>query len=252
MFDDVARYNQRIMGPAHVVNTVDYAVRTALSERGPAHLAFPIDYQAAAADADSRYQRNVPGHTSTAWRPPVRVPRRQDREAAARPFAGREKVAILAGAGARGAGAELEAVAEKLGAPIVKAQFGKDCVPDDSPFTTGPIALVGSRPSEEALDECDALLIVGSTMPYIECYPSPGQAVCVRNDDKPDRIGLRYPVDVGLAGDARATLTEPLPLLPRNETRTFLAKAQDGIVPRTHRVVGRSAGHASPFRPGGG
>src|SRR6185437_2042198 len=130
-------------------------------------------------------------------------------------LAGRTKVAILAGAGARGAGDELEAVAEKLGAPIIKAQLGKDCVPDDSPYTTGPIALVGSRPSEEALEQCDALLIVGSTMPYIEYYPSPGQAVCVQIDDKPDRLGLRYPVDVGLAGDARATLAELLPLLTR-------------------------------------
>ncbi|MBO0806447.1 MAG: pyruvate oxidase, partial [Nocardiopsaceae bacterium] len=141
----------------------------------------------------------------------------------------RTKPAILAGAGARGAGAELEAVADKLGAPIIKAQLGKDCVPDDSPYTTGPVALVGSRPSEEALEQCDALLIVGSTMPYIEYYPSPGQAACVQIDDKPDRMGLRHPVDVPLAGDARATLAELLPLLTRNSDRSFLAAAQEGM-----------------------
>jgi pyruvate dehydrogenase (quinone)/pyruvate oxidase len=249
MFNDVTVYNQRIMGPAHVTNALDYAVRTALCERGPAHLAFPIDYQAMPADSDSRYMRNVPGHTSTSWRPPVRVPQRQDLEAAAQVLAGRQKVAILAGAGARGAGPELEAVAEKLGAPIIKAQLGKDCVPDDSPYTTGPIALVGSRPSEEALEECDALLIVGSTMPYIEYYPSPGQAVCVQIDDKPDRLGLRYPVDVGLAGDARATLAELLPLLPRNENREFLAKAQDGMREWWKLMQERGTSPDTPMKP---
>jgi pyruvate dehydrogenase (quinone)/pyruvate oxidase len=159
----------------------------------------------------------------------VPVPERAELEQAARTLAGKAKPAILAGQGARGAGAELEKLAELLGAPIIKAQLGKDCVPDDSPYTTGPIALVGSRPSEEALEQCDALLIVGSTMPYIEFYPAPGQAVCVQIDDKPERIGLRYPVDVPLVGDARATLAELLPLLPRNDDRTFLTQAQQGM-----------------------
>ncbi|MGE5134843.1 MAG: thiamine pyrophosphate-dependent enzyme [Gemmatimonadota bacterium] len=229
LMNDVALYNQRIMGPQHVVNVTDYACRTALAQRGPAHLAFPIDYQAAPADSGTRYMRNVPGHTSTAFQNPVRVPERALLEQAAQLLSGKAKVAILAGAGARGAGAELEEVADKLGAPIIKAQLGKDCVPDDSPFTTGPIGLVGSRPSEEALAGCEALLIAGSTMPYIEYYPEPGQAVCVQIDDKPERIGLRYPADIGLCGDARATLRELLPLLARNDDRAFLEQAQAGM-----------------------
>jgi len=229
LFNDVAIYNQRIMGPAHVTNVVDYAVRSALTKRGPAHIAFPIDFQSAPADGGMRFKRNVEGHTSTTYRPPVRVPQRQDLDAAAEALAGRTKVAILAGAGARGARTELEAVAEKLAAPIVKAQLGKDCVPDDSPYTTGPIALVGSRPSEEALEQCDALLIVGSTMPYIEFYPAPGQVACVQIDDRPERIGLRHPVDVPLAGDARATLAALLPLLSENKDRSFLDQAQRGM-----------------------
>jgi pyruvate dehydrogenase (quinone)/pyruvate oxidase len=229
LMNDVALYNQRIMGPQHVINVVDYACRTALSHRGPAHIAFPIDYQAAPADSGSRYKRNVPGHTTTAFQNPARVPQRALLQQAAELLAGHTKIAILAGAGARGAGAELEETADKLGAPIIKAQLGKDCVPDDSPFTTGPIGLVGSRPSEEALEECDALLIVGSTMPYIEYYPAPGQAVCVQIDDKPERIGLRYPADVGLCGEAKATLRELLPLLDRNDDREFLGKAQEGM-----------------------
>ncbi len=229
LMNDVALYNQRIMGPQHVTNVVDYACRTALAQRGPAHIAFPIDYQAAPADSGTRYMRNVPGHTSAVFQNPARVPEPDLLRQAAQALSGAAKVAILAGAGARGATAELEEIADKLGAPIVKAQLGKDCVPDDSPFTTGPIALVGSRPSEEALEECEALLIVGSTMPYIEYYPAPGQAVCVQIDDKPERIGLRYPADVGLCGDAAATLRALLPLLPRNDSRDFLTKAQEGM-----------------------
>jgi pyruvate dehydrogenase (quinone)/pyruvate oxidase len=212
----VCLYSERIMGPQHVLNVTDYACRTALANRGPVHLAFPIDYQAAPAESGSRFKRNVPGHTSATFQPPVRLPERSLLEQAAATLEGRTRVAILAGAGARGARRELEAAADKLAAPIIKAQLGKDCVPDDSPYTTGSIAMVGTKPSEEALEQCDALLIVGSTMPYLEFYPQPGQAVCVQIDDKPERIGLRYPVDVGLAGDARATLGALLPLLERN------------------------------------
>ncbi|HET7305731.1 MAG TPA: thiamine pyrophosphate-dependent enzyme [Segeticoccus sp.] len=229
LVNDVAVYNQRIMGPAHITNVVDYAVRSALTERGPAHLAFPIDYQAAPADSGMRYKRNVPGHTSTSYRPPVRVPEPDALQAAADALRGRARPAILAGAGARGAGAELEQVAETLGAPIIKAMLGKDCVPDDSPYTTGSIALVGTLPSQDAMEQCDALLVVGSSMPYIEFYPSPGQAAVVQVDDKPDRIGLRQPVDVGLCGDAAATLRALLPLLQRNDDRSFLQQAQDGM-----------------------
>ncbi|WP_211281879.1 thiamine pyrophosphate-dependent enzyme [Mycobacterium fragae] len=227
--NDVALYNQRIMGPQHVHNVVDFACRTALSERGPAHIGFPIDFQAADADSGTRFQRNVPGHTSAVYQPPIRVPQRDLLRRAAAAFEDKHRIAILAGAGARGAGAELEQVADKLGAPIIKAQLGKDCVPDDSPFTTGPIALVGSKPSEEALEQADALLIVGSSMPYTEYYPTPGQVSCVQIDDKPERIGLRHPVDVALCGDAKATLTELLAFLPRNDDRSFLEKAQQGM-----------------------
>jgi pyruvate dehydrogenase (quinone)/pyruvate oxidase len=249
LFNDVCLYNQRIMGPQHVTNVVDYAVRTSLTHRGPSHLAFPIDYQAMPAEGGTRFPRNVPGHTSAGYRPPVRVPTRQDLEAAASLLQGRTKVAILAGAGARGAGVELEAVADKLGAPVIKAQLGKDCIPDDSPYTTGSIALVGTRPSEDAFEQCDALLIVGSTMPYIEFYPSPGQAVCVQIDDKPERIGLRYPVDASLVGDAKATLAELLPLLARNEERSFLTQAQRGMEEWWALMAERGTSTDTPMKP---
>lgn len=102
-------------------------------------------------------------------------------------------------------------MAEKLGAPIVKALLGKDCVPDDSPFLMGGIGVVGTRPSQEAMEGCDALLIVGSSFPYVEFLPSPGQAKCVQIDDRPERIGLRHPTDVALVGDSKATLRQLRP-----------------------------------------
>jgi pyruvate dehydrogenase (quinone) len=229
LFAGLAAYSQRIMGPEHVVNVVDLACRTALSRRAPAHLAFPIDYQTADASDIMRYKRNVPGHTTTAYKSPVRVPETVELQRAAEVLRGCARPAILAGQGARGAGDELEALAETLGAPIVKAQLGKDCVPDDSPYVTGAIGVVGTRPSQDAIEGCDALIIVGSSFPYIEFLPEPGQAACVQIDDAPERIGLRYPADVGLVGDAKATLRAWAPRLERNADRAFLEQAQAGV-----------------------
>ncbi len=226
LYQDVAIYNQRLMGPAHAENVVNLACRAALSNRAVAHVAFPIDIQAMPASQEHRFKRNVKGHASKAYQPPVRTPERDLIEDAAKALAGCRKVAILAGAGARGAGPELEQVAERLAAPIIKPLLGKDCVADTSPYTTGGIGVVGTRPSVEALQACDGFLIVGSCFPYIEFLPKPGQAVGVQIDDKPEHIGLRYPADIGLVGDARATLRELLTRLPRNEDRSFLTQAQ--------------------------
>jgi pyruvate dehydrogenase (quinone) len=229
LFSNLAAYNQRIMGLAHIVNVVDLACRTALAHRLPSHIAFPIDYQVAEPNEGKRFKRNVQGHSTTAYRTPARVPPHEELLRAAELLGGCKRIAILAGQGARGAGAELEQVAEKLAAPVAKASLGKDCIPDDSPYTTGGIGVIGTRPTQEAMESCDGLLIVGSTMPYIEFYPAPGQAKCVQIDDKPERIGLRYPADVGLVGDAKETLRVLLPLLTRHEDRSFLTTAQDGM-----------------------
>ena len=139
---------------------------------------------------------------------------------------GGTRVAILAGQGALGARKELVEVAEKLGAPIVKALLGKAVVPDVHPLTTGGVGLLGTRPSHEVMEECDTLLIVGSTFPYIEYYPKPGQARGVQIDRDAARIGLRYPVEVGLAGDARATLERLSARLQPKTNRAFLENAQ--------------------------
>jgi pyruvate dehydrogenase (quinone)/pyruvate oxidase len=140
-----------------------------------------------------------------------------------------KRVAILCGQGALHATAQLEEVAAILGAPIIKALLGKGAVPDDSPYTTGGIGLLGTRPSQEALEECDTILLVGTSFPYIEFLPKPGQAKGVQIDLDPARLGLRYPVEVGLVGDSRDTLAALLPFLDRQEDRGFLERAQAGM-----------------------
>ncbi len=223
---DACVYSQRIMGEAHVLNVTDMAVRSAIAYRGPAAIAFPIDIQSGEAVTGDRSIKNIEGHSAVAALDSRRVPPPDRVEHAARVLSGAQRPLIFIGAGARGAGEQVERLAEKLGAPIVKAMLGKDAVPDDSPYCLGGYALVGTRPAQSALKSCDAILIVGSSSPYIEFLPSPGQAVGVQIDDRPERIGLRYPADVGLCGDAALTLEALEPLLERRQDRSFLEQAQ--------------------------
>ena len=227
LFMDVAVYNTRIMGPAHVENVASMACRAALSQHGVAHITFPVDMQTMPAAKGSK--RNVPHHVSEVYAAPARVPSPRDVEQAAAVLNAGKKIAILAGRGALNAGRELLAVAERLEAPIIKALLGKAAVPDDHPYTTGGIGLLGTRPSQEAMEDCDTLLIVGASFPYIEYYPKPGQARIVQIDRDPLRIGLRCPVEVGLVGDCESALNHLLPLLQKKTGRDFLEKAQRGM-----------------------
>jgi pyruvate dehydrogenase (quinone) len=249
LFEHVCGYSQRIMGAAHATNVVDLACRTALANRTSTHIAIPIDYQVQEVGGDTPFKRNVPGHTTTEFLLPKQVPPREYLERAAQLLRGKAKPAILAGAGARGAGDELEQLAEKLGAPIVKAMLGKDCVPDDSPYCAGGTGVVGTRPSYEAFAGCDALVIVGSSFPYIEFLPKPGQCVCVQIDDRPERIGLRHPADVGLVGDAKLTLQELLPLVERNDDRDFLTQIQSSIADWWELMEERGTRDELPMKP---
>ena len=228
VFADVAEYNVRIMGPTHVENVAHLACRTALLRRAVSHITFPVDLQEREIKAE-RSKRNIPGHTSDVLSLSARLPHEGDLAQAADILNTGKRVVILAGRGALGAGAELEQIADILGAPIVKALLGKAAVPDDSPFTTGTIGLLGTRPSQEAIEDCDTLLMVGTSFPYIEFLPKPGQARGVQIELDPTRIGLRYPVEVGLVGDSRRTLQALLPMLQRHDDRRFLEKAQAGM-----------------------
>jgi pyruvate dehydrogenase (quinone)/pyruvate oxidase len=226
LYQDVAIYNQRVMGPAHVENVMHFAARAALANSGVAHVAIPIDIQVMPASAERRFKRNVKGHASASYQPLKRTPDPELIEQAAQLLNGCKKLAILAGAGARGAGRELEQVAERRAAPIVKALLGKDCVPDDGAYCIGGIGVVGTRAAVNAFKACDGFLIVGSCFPYIEFLPKPAQGPCVQIDHKPEHIGLRHPADIGLVGDAQATLRALLPKLSANGDNSFLKTAQ--------------------------
>jgi pyruvate dehydrogenase (quinone) len=248
LFVDVCKYNARVMGPTHVENVADLACRTALTYRGVSHVTIPVDIQEMPANR-GRSPRNVAGHTSEIYARGARLPSDEDLRHAADVLDAGRKVVILAGRGALGATDELEAMAEMLAAPIVKALLGKAAVPDDSPFTTGPIGLLGTRPSQEAMEECDTLLMVGTSFPYIEFYPKPGQARGVQIELDPMRIGLRYPVEVGLIGDSQRTLAALLPLLTPKTDRSFLGQAQDGMK-RWTELMGERAGRMdTPMKP---
>ena len=249
LFVDVAKYNARVMGPAHVENVVDLACRTALAYRGVAHVTIPVDVQEMPATRRQRSKRNIPGHTSEVMARSARLPAEDDLRRAAEVLNSGRRVAILAGAGALGAGAALEATADALAAPIVKALLGKAAVPDDSPYTTGAIGLLGTRPSQEALETCDTLLIVGTSFPYIEYYPKPGQARGVQIELDPMRIGLRYPVEVGLVGDSRRTLEALLPRLERRTDRDFLEQAQRGMREWDDLMRERAERRDTPMKP---
>jgi pyruvate dehydrogenase (quinone) len=248
VFADVAVYNARVMGPTHVENVTDLACRTALAYRGVAHIAFPVDIQDLPARGKAS-KRNIPQHTSDVFARGARLPDEGDLERAAEVLNAGKKVAILAGRGALRATDELEQVAEKLGAPIVKALLGKAAVPDDSPYTTGGVGLLGTRPSQEAMENCDTLLMVGTSFPYIEFLPRPGQARAVQIDLDPKRIGLRYPVEVGLVGDCRRTLQALLPLLQRQEKRDFLEQALAGMKEWSELMEERGTRTDKPMKP---
>ncbi len=248
VLEDVTVYNTRVMGPAHVENVTDLACRTALARRGVAHINFPVDMQDWELPGKPS-KRNVVGRGAnvfTQMAPSADIDRIRD---AAELLGEAERVVILAGRGALGATAELEQVADTLGAPIVKALLGKGAVPDDSPFTTGGIGLLGTKPSEDAIRDCDGLLIVGSSFPYLEFMPEPGQARAVQIDIDPVRLGLRYPIEIGLVGDSARTLRVLLEHLERKRDRSFLQEAQSGMEAWWQTMEERGTRQDTPMKP---
>ena len=249
LFMDVAVFNERIMGPTHVENITDLACRTALAYHGVSHITFPVDLQEKEIKERQRSKRNVAHHTSDVYARSARLPNQLDLEKAAEILNAGKKVTILAGRGALSATDELEQAAELLGAPIVKALLGKAAVPDDSPYSTGGIGLLGTKPSQEAMENCDTLLMVGTSFPYIEFMPKPARARGVQIELDPKRIGLRFPVEVGLVGDSGRTLRELIPLLKHKEDRGFLDAAQAGMKDWWELMEKRATRPDKPMKP---
>ena len=225
VFMDVAAYNERIMGPAHVYNVVDEAMKTAIARRSVAHITIPKDIQKWTTEGP-RSSTNIPKHSGDISSDTRPLPPKSLVEHAAEIINAGSKVAILAGQGCLTARNEILQLAEAVGAPIVKPLLGKAVVPDDSPYTTGGIGLLGTAPSQEVLEDCDTLIIAGSSFPYLEFYPKPGQAKAIQIDIDSSRIGLRYPVEVGLVGQCKDVLRALLPLIQLKKDRSFLEQAQ--------------------------
>jgi pyruvate dehydrogenase (quinone)/pyruvate oxidase len=249
LFEDVCVYNARVMGPSHTRNVANLACRAAIGYRGVSHVTMPVDIQSEPMGNSHRSKRNVPEHESDHFAGCARLPDEKSVQMAARILNEGKKIAILAGQGALDATDELIKTSEMLGAPIIKALLGKGAVPDDCPYTTGQIGLVGTRPSQEAFESCDTLLIVGSCMPYIEFYPKPGQVRVVQIDIDSERIGIRSPADAGLVGDSKRTLQVLLPLLKQNKNTSFLQQAQNGMKQWWAMMEKRGTDPSLPMKP---
>lgn len=249
LFMDVAEFNQRIMGPAHVNNIVDEAIKTSLTRRAVSHITIPKDIQEWTSHDEERSNANIPKHSANVYAAAHPQPSQELLEEAAKLINQGSKIAILAGAGCLNARAEILQLAELLGAPIIKPLLGKAVVPDDSPYTTGGIGLLGTAPSQDALKACETLIIAGSGFPYMEFYPKPGQAKTVQIDIDPARIGLRHPVDVGLTGECRAVLRALLPLIQKKDDQDFLNKSQKKMKDWNKLLEERGTRKDMPMKP---
>jgi pyruvate dehydrogenase (quinone) len=232
LYADLAEYNLVVDNPAQLPGVVDIAIRTALSRRGVAHLTIPNDVQIADANADP-YAHVAPARppaTAPIWLPPPGQARTADLQAAAQVLNEGEKVAILAGAGALHARDEVLAVADRLGAPVIKTLSGKAAIPDDSEFAVGGIGLLGTRPGEELVEDCDTLFMIGTNFPYTQHLPQPGKVRVVQIEADPTRAGVRMPTEVPVIGDARESLQALLPMLTRKSDRGHLEKYQKAMV----------------------
>ncbi len=239
LFKDVCHhFVTTVMVPEQLPNVIDRAIRIALSERAPTAIILPSDVQELPYDPPGHAFKMVP--SSLGWaRPQVTPDEEAIRQAAAILNSG-DRVAILVGQGARSAQRQVIEVAERLGAGVAKALLGKDVLPDDLPYVTGSIGLLGTRPSYELMTGCDTLLTVGSSFPYTQFMPEFGQARAVQIDLDASMIGMRYPYEVNVVADAGAALIELLPLLERKSDRSWREKIEADVA-RWWQVMERQA-----------
>ncbi|MFM0715461.1 thiamine pyrophosphate-requiring protein [Paraburkholderia strydomiana] len=225
MFKDVAgSFVQQASVPAQVRHLVDRAVRIAIAGRDVTALILPNDLQELEYEPPARKHGTL--HSGVGYTKPKVVPYGEDLQRAADVLNAGRKVAILVGAGALGATDEVIAVADRLGAGVAKALLGKAVLPDDLPFVTGSIGLLGTKPSYDMMAECDTLLMIGSGFPYAEFLPKDGQARGVQIDIKADMLSLRYPMEVNLVGDSAETLRALLPLLKEQSAKSWRMKLE--------------------------
>jgi pyruvate dehydrogenase (quinone) len=249
LFKDVAsEFVQVCMSPMQARHLIDRAVQVAKASRSVTAVIFPDDIQEAEHEEPERVHGSVYSSVREPAKPRLVPPASEIRRAAEILNSG-EKVAILVGQGARGGGGEVEEAAELLGAGVAKALNGRDVLPDDLPFVTGPIGLLGSKPSYEMVAGCDTFLMIGSSFPYAEWLPEQGQARGVQIDIDGRLVGIRYPMEASLVGDARDTLQELIPQLERKTDRGWREEIE-GEVERWWEILGEQAQiEAQPLNP---
>jgi pyruvate dehydrogenase (quinone) len=249
LFKDVAHeYVQMAIDPAQIRHLIDRAVRIALSQRTVTCVIVPNDLAAMkAVEAPPHAHGTI--HSSVGYSPPKIVPAETELRRAADILNDGQNVAILVGQGALGAADEVVDIADLLGAGVAKALLGRAVLPDDLPFVTGSIGLLGTRPSWELMTECDTLLMVGSSFPYSEFLPREGAARGVQIDNDARRIGIRYPMDVNLVGDAAETLRALIPLLETKEDRSWQEQIRSSVQDWWHLMADRAQEPANPINP---
>jgi pyruvate dehydrogenase (quinone) len=252
LFKDVAsQYCQMVMVPEQLPNVLDRALRIASSERTVTAVIIPSDVQELEYSAPSHAFKMVPSSLDQTWAAPV--PADTDLQRAAEVLNAGSKVAMLIGQGARGAAEEVVSVADLLGAGVAKALLGKDVLSDELPWVTGAIGLLGTRPSYELMNDCDTLLVVGSNFPYTQFLPpfdgNEPQVRAVQIDVDPTMVGLRYPFEVNLVGDAAETLQRLAPLLQRKDDRSWRDTVQDNVDRWWQVMAGRAQVSADPINP---
>src|SRR5689334_24248726 len=249
LFKDVAHeFVHMATDPAQIRHLVDRAVRIALDQRTVTCVIVPNDLASEkAVEAPPRKHGTI--HSGVGYSRPKVVPEEGDLERAAHVLNESEKIAMLIGQGAMHAADEVVQTAETLGAGVAKALLGKAALPDDLPFVTGSIGLLGTKPSWDLMMGCDALLMVGSSFPYSEFLPKEGDARAVQIDNDARRIGIRYPMDVHLVGDAAETLRALMPLLERKEDRSWQEQIAKSIQDWWHLMADRAQEPADPINP---
>jgi pyruvate dehydrogenase (quinone) len=249
LFKDVAHeYVQMATHPAQIRHLVDRAVRIALAQKTVTCLIVPNDLASQEAVEVPPHEHGTV-HSSVGWSPPRVVPAASELERAARILNEGQKVAILVGQGAMHATDEVIEVAETTGAGVAKALLGRAVVPDDLPFVTGSIGLLGTRPSWELMDGCDVLLMVGSSFPYSEFLPEEGKARGIQIDIDGRMIGIRYPMDVHLVGDSKETLRALIPLLERKDDRSWREQIESSVEEWWRLMDERAHEEADPLNP---
>jgi pyruvate dehydrogenase (quinone) len=247
-FKDVAgAFVEQAAVPAQTRHLVDRAIRTALGEHTVTAIIIPNDLQEVEYEPPPRKHGTV--HSGVGYAPPKVVPYAQDLERAADVLNAGQKVAILVGAGALHATDEVIAVADKLQAGAAKALLGKAALPDELPWVTGSIGLLGTKPSWNLMTGCDTLLMIGSGFPYSEFLPKEGQARGVQIDIRPDMLSLRYPMEVNLVGDSAETLRELLPLLKQKRDKSWREQIQKDVAEWWKTMEERAMAPAHPVNP---